>query len=190
VKKKALIITWTNFSDEELIYAYYRLLEDNFDVTIMSDVVSNPKNKKPLKGVNGVCFHSDNIIEDLSYYSYRSSSVDFMNEFDLLILPGGVKGMEKLRQEKLVIDFISEWNRQGKIIASICWAAQLLISAKVVKGRRISGYYSIKDDIENAGATYVDEPAVVSDNIISTAHYKDLAPWMKKVLEIYYERNK
>ena len=59
----------------------------------------------------------------------------------------------------------------------------MLISAKVVSGRRISGYYSIKDDIINAGATYVDEPAVIDKNIITTAHYKHLGPWMKATLQ-------
>ena len=96
--------------------------------------------------------------------------------------------MEKVRQNKEIIDFISEFNKQEKIIACICSAAQLLISAKVVKGRNISGYYSMKDDLINAGANYTDLPAVIDKNIITTAHYKDLGPWMKAALEIYYKK--
>ena len=72
---------------------------------------------------------------------------------------------------------------EKKIIACICSGAQLLISAKVVKGRKISGYYSMKDDLINAGAIYTDLPAVIDDNIITTAHYKDMGPWMKAVIE-------
>ena len=79
--------------------------------------------------------------------------------------------------------FISEFNNQKKTIASICSASQLLISAKVVKGRKIAGYYSMEDDIVNAGAIYTDESAVVDDNIITTAHYKDMGPWMREVLK-------
>ena len=71
-----------------------------------------------------------------------------------------------------------------KIIACICSGAQLLISAKVVKGRNISGYYSMKDDIINAGANYVDQPAVVDKNIVTTAHYKDMGPWMASVIKL------
>ena len=97
--------------------------------------------------------------------------------------------MEYMRQDQDIIQFISEFNSSGKTIASICHAAQLLISAKVVKGKKISGYYSIKDDINNAGAIYTDEPAVVDGNIISTAHYKDLGPWMKKTLEVCSKDN-
>ena len=81
------------------------------------------------------------------------------------------------------IDFISEFNKKKKIIASICSAAQLLISAKVVKGRKIAGYYSMKDDLINAGSIYTDLPAVIDENIITTAHYKDMGPWMKAVIK-------
>ena len=66
--------------------------------------------------------------------------------------------------------------------------AQLLISAKIVKGRDISGYYSMMDDLINAGANYIDEKSVVDDNIITTAHYKDMGPWMKSALEVFIKK--
>ena len=84
---------------------------------------------------------------------------------------------------KKIINFISEFDKAKKIIACICSGAQLLISAKVVKGRKIAGYYSMKDDLVNAGAIYTDLPAVVDNNIITTAHYKDMGPWMKEVIK-------
>jgi protease I len=99
------------------------------------------------------------------------------------VLPGGVKAMEKVRQEKKIINFITEFNKEKKIIACICSGAQLLISAKVVKGRKIAGYYSMEDDLVNAGAIYTDKPAVVDDNIITTAHYKDMGPWMREIIK-------
>ena len=92
--------------------------------------------------------------------------------------------MEKVRQNKDIIKFISEFDKKNKIIACICSGAQMLISAKVVKGRKISGYYSMRDDIENAGGIYENLPAVVDKNIVTTAHYKDLGPWMKAALEL------
>ena len=91
--------------------------------------------------------------------------------------------MEKVRQNKNIIDFISDFNERKKIIACICSGAQLLISAKIVKGRKIAGYYSMKDDLINAGANYTDLPAVVDENIITTAHYKDMGPWMKEAIK-------
>ena len=84
---------------------------------------------------------------------------------------------------KDIIKFISDFDKEKKIIACICSGAQLLISAKVVKGRKIAGYYSMKDDLINAGANYTDLPAVIDDNIITTAHYKDMGPWMKEVIK-------
>lgn len=176
MNKKALFLTWTGYSDEELIYAYYRLKEDDFDIKILSNVVSAKDNPKPLKGVNGCSFHSDESVKNV--YEYHDCG--------FLVLPGGVKGMEKLRQEKQVIDFITEWDKQGKTIASICHGSQLLISAKILKGRRCSGYYSIADDITNAGGVYVDEPVVVDGNLITTAHYKDQGKWMRAALDVYY----
>ena len=98
-------------------------------------------------------------------------------------MPGWVKAMEKVRQEKKIINFISEFNKTKKTIACICSGAQLLISAKVVKGRKIAGYYSMKDDLINAGAIYTDQPAVVDANIVTTAHYKDMGPWMREVIK-------
>ena len=83
---------------------------------------------------------------------------------------------------KEIINFIAAFNKENRIIACICSGAQLLISAKVVKDRKIAGYYSMKDDLINAGAIYTDLPAVVDDNIITTAHYKDMGPWMKAVI--------
>ena len=106
-----------------------------------------------------------------------------VDDYKVLVLPGGVKAMEKVRQEKKIINFISKFNDQKKIIACICSGAQLLISAKVVKNRKIAGYYSMEDDLINAGAIYTDKPAVVDDNIITTAHYKDMGPWMKEVIK-------
>jgi protease I len=91
--------------------------------------------------------------------------------------------MEKVRQEKKIINFITKFNEKKKIIACICSGAQLLISAKVVKGRKIAGYYSMEDDLVNAGAIYMDKPAVIDENIITTAHYKDMGPWMREVLK-------
>ena len=114
----------------------------------------------------------------------KSKKIEEINvsDYKVLVLPGGVKAMEKVRQNKLIIDFISKFNQEKKIIACICSGAQLLISAKVVKGRKIAGYYSMKDDLINAGAIYTDMPAVVDKNIITTAHYKDMGPWMREVI--------
>jgi protease I len=163
--KKAVIITGKLVQDHEFIYPYYRLKEEGYEV----DVAVNDG-----KEVNGQI--GTRIIPTLDFDSM------IKRDFDLILLPGGAKCMEYLRQDKRVIDFIAKSHANGKVISSICHAAQLLISAKIVKGRKISGYYSLKDDIENAGAIYTDEPAVIDSRIITTAHYKDLGPWMRATI--------
>ena len=169
--KRAIIISGNLAQDHEFIYPYYRLLEEGFkvDVCLLEG--------KPVKGIAGTKIppNKDQVIKKVDDIS--------PNDYQILVLPGGVKAMEKVRQDKKIINFISEFNKLKKVIACICSGAQLLISAKVVKGRKIAGYYSMKDDLVNAGAIYTDLPAVVDANIITTAHYKDMGPWMKEVIK-------
>jgi protease I len=172
---RALIITWENFQDQELVYPFYRLKEETDDVTVMSNVAGK------FFGIMGSNMTSHVTIKDLNPETFYEL---YQRCFDLLVLPGGVKALEKLRQEKRVIQFISEWNKQGKVIASTCHGAQLLISAKIVAGREISGYYSLEDDINNSGAKYVNAPVVVDGNIVSSPHYDHMGIWMKTAIDM------
>jgi protease I len=169
--KKGIIISGSLAQDHEFIYPYYRLLEEDvkIDVCLLEG--------KPVVGILGTALppNKEQIIKKIEDIKVA--------DYDVLVLPGGVKAMEKVRQNKDIIKFISDFDKEKKIIACICSGAQLLISAKVVKGRKIAGYYSMKDDLINAGANYTDLPAVIDDNIITTAHYKDMGPWMKEVVK-------
>ena len=165
---KALIITGKNVQDHEFIYPYYRLQEEGFEVTVATE------DGKETIGNLGTKIPVNISIQNLD-----------ANEFDLLVLPGGAKAMEYIRQNKIILDIIREWHEKGKIIAAICHATQLLISAKIAKGKKLSGYYSIKDDINNAGANYIDGPFVTDGNIVTSPHYKHLGPWMKEVFRVY-----
>jgi protease I len=141
------------------------LLEEEFLVDIAA------KNKETLYGILGLKIDATTTFDNIK-----------VDDYDLLVLPGGVKALEKIRQEPIVLEFIKKWDEAGKIISSTCHGAQLMISAKIVKGRKISGYYSIKDDINNAGAEYFDLPFVIDRNIVSSPHYKHMGPWMKQTI--------
>ena len=167
---KALILTGKLVQDHEFIFPYYRLQEAGFEVAVAV------RNKETVLGQLGAA----KIVPTHDISGLR------VEDYDVLIIPGGAKCQEYLRQDQEALDFISKFNAAGKVIAAICHGSQMLISAKVVKGRRVSGYYSIKDDIINAGATYVDEPAVVDGNLVTTAHYKHLGPWMKATLQLFH----
>ena len=161
---KALIITGKFVQDSEFIYPYYRMQEAGHKVVVAT------RDGKETFGVWGTKIPGD----------IATGNLD-VNDYDLLILPGGARALEYIRQDQNVLDFIHAFNKKGKLIAAICHGSQLLISANVVKGKNISGYYSIKDDINNAGAHFVDKPAVVDGNIITSPHYKYLGEWMRAV---------
>lgn len=176
--KKALILTWEQFQDHETVYPYYRLQEAGFEV----DVFANKLGR--INGILGVHVECTRLVSELD----DNAKFDkIMDEYDFLVIPGGVKSLEKLRQEKNALRFVSEWDKKGKVIACVCHGAQILISAKVTKGRDISAYYSIKDDVENSGANYVDAPSVVDKNIVTAPHYKWLGQWMDAALKKYEE---
>ena len=165
--KKALIITGKFVQDVEHIYPYYRLQEAGFGVDVAV------KDKETVFGVNGI-----KVVPTRDLHGIKAE------DYDLLIIPGGARCMEYLRQEPEAIQAIRNFYEKGKVIASICHGTQMLISAKVVKGKKISGYYSIKDDIENAGAMYVDAPAVVDGKIVTSPHYKYMGDWMREALKL------
>ena len=173
---KAAIISSSLVQDQEFVYPFYRLLEEDIkvDVYLFEKAIT--------KGFLGSTIPPNKDHPILGFDELQDDS------YDLLILPGGVKSMEKIRLEQNVLNFISEINNKNKIIASICSAAQLLISAKIVKGRSISGYYSMKDDIINAGATFKDSPFVVDRNIITSPHYKYVHFWMKETIRLTKNR--
>ena len=176
-KLNSLILTYEGFQDQEVVYPYYRLLEEIEEgekVHLFANITGR------IFGILGCHVPANRLVEELTTTSVREELLD---ECSLLVLPGGVKALEKLRQEKHVLSFISDWYKSGKIIASTCHGAQLMISAKITKGHTISGYYSIEDDINNSGATYSREPCVVSDNIVSSPHYDNMAIWMKTAVE-------
>tara|TARA_B100000035_G_scaffold315445_1_gene336291 strand:+ start:7695 stop:8222 length:528 start_codon:yes stop_codon:yes gene_type:complete len=169
--RKAIIISGNLAQDHEFIYPYYRMLEEQIDVDVCL------LEGKPVKGFLGTTLPPNK--------DQKVKKIDEIKpeDYDILVIPGGVKAMEKVRQDQKIIKFISDFDKRKKTIACICSGAQLLISAKIVKDRKIAGYYSMKDDLINAGAIYTDLPAVVDKHIVTTAHYKDMGPWMSAVIK-------
>ena len=177
--KKALIITWEKFQDHELIYPYYSLKEAGYEVTLMANKVGK------IWGSLGTHMSCD---VETSIFLDEATRQQYLNEYEILLVPGGVKALEKVRQEKGVLQFIREWNDKNKTIFSVCNGAQLLISAKILQGRTLSGYYGIDTDIENAGATYSRGPVVVDGNIISCPHYDFMGDWMRTAYQVHNKR--
>ena len=177
--KRALIITWEKFQDHELIYPYHSLKENNYEVTLMANQTGR------FYGILGAHMVAD-VTTDV--FKDETNRKKYLSKFDVLLIPGGVKALEKLRLESGVVEFVKEWNSLNKTIFVVCNGAQLLITADILKGRRISGYYSIEPDIKNAGATYDRGPVVVDGNIISCPHYDFMGDWMRTAYQVHENR--
>jgi protease I len=177
--KKALIITWEKYQDHELIYPYYSLMEHGYQVDIMANKIGKIWGSL---GTHMPCAReTTDFLDD-------SKILEALNEYEILVVPGGVKALEKVRQEVGVLEFIRQWDAKKKTIFCVCNGAQLLISSKILKGRTLSGYYSIDVDIENAGATYSRDPVVVDENIISCPHYDFMGQWLDKAFKVHENR--
>jgi deglycase len=109
------------------------------------------------------------------------------DDFDALVLPGGVKNPDTLRQDERAVRFVRAFHDAGKPIAAICHAPWLLVEADIVRGRRVTSYPSLKTDIRNAGAEWVDEEVVVDRGIITSRSPKDIPAFNATIIEEFTE---
>lgn len=122
--------------------------------------------------------------------SYKvNKTLDQVNQSDYhaLMLPGGVINPDKLRRNKTAISFIKSFFENHKPVGAICHAPWLLAEADVLKGRKITSFGSIKTDMKNAGANWVDEEVVVDEGLVTSRSPKDLPAFNKKLVEEVYE---
>lgn len=167
---KALIITSQLVQDHEFIYPFYRLKEEGVEVDVYNQT------NQIVKGFFGTKIPPQ---KDDKIVSLDSIDID---KYNLLVLPGGVKSMELLRLDQKAIDVVKSFNEKKKLIAAICSGTMMLISADVIKNKKVTGYYAWKQDIINAGGEFVDSKSVVDENLITSPHYKFNGDWMKLVI--------
>jgi len=110
----------------------------------------------------------------------NEASVD---SFDALVLPGGVINPDHLRREPAAVEFVRSFFQSGKPIAAICHGPQMLIEANVVRGRKLTSFGSIKTDLKNAGAEWVDQEVVVDHGLVTSRSPDDLPAFNAKMIE-------
>jgi len=108
-------------------------------------------------------------------------------EFDALVLPGGTSNADRLRMDEDAVNFTRDFFSQGKPVGVICHGAWILTDADVVRGRTITSFPSLKTDLRNAGATWVDEEVVVDQGLVSSRKPDDLPAFNDKIVEEFAE---
>jgi protease I len=168
--KRVLILATDGFEQSELIDPKKTLEQAGFET-----VVASPKSGE-IKGWN----HGDwgeKVPVDASLDEVEAA------DFDALLLPGGQMNPDVLRLENRVIELIEDFDAAGKPIAAICHGPWLLIEADIVEGRTVTGWPSIRTDLENAGAEVVDQEVAVDGNFITSRNPDDIPAFSKALID-------
>ena len=163
--KRIAILAGPEYEDLELHYPYLRLVEERAEVKVLA------VRKEVVKGKHGL-----SVMADLPIGEARSK------DFDCVVIPGGW-APDRLRRSTEVLDFVKELHKEGKVIAAICHGPQVLISAGILQGKRITCVSAVKDDVVNAGAEYVDAPVIRDRNIITSRVPGDLPFFCREIIE-------
>ncbi len=164
---RAVILLGDGFEESEFIYPYYRLLEAGFEVEVCSSKIGQVRSKRGC----------------LTWRAEREARGLSGEDVDLILIPGGW-GPDRLRRDPNVLRLVREVHGAGGIVAAICHGPQVLISAGLVRGRRMTGASSILDDLENAGAILEGGPVVVDGRVVTARGPQDLPEFMSAVVEL------
>jgi protease I len=114
---------------------------------------------------------------------HRTTDEVSVNEYDALVIPGGVKNPDRLRMDRPAVDFVREFVNSGKPVAAICHGPWMLVEAKVLDGMTITSWPSLKTDIENAGGRWVDEEVYTDAGLVTSRKPDDLPAFCDKLVE-------
>ena len=162
---KIAILATDGYEDLELHYPRIRLIEAGYETELLS------LHRREIKGKHGYPIKPEKLIREAN-----------PNDYNGVIIPGGTKNPDYLRRDKDVLEFVFKINEQGKLVGAICHAGWVLISAKILRGRKATSYFAIKDDMINAGAIFEDSSVVIDNNLITSRMPSDLPDFMKAVL--------
>jgi protease I len=165
VGKKVIMLAEEGFEDLELWYPVLRLREAGCTVVIVGS-----GSQTTYKGKYGVSVTVDLNIDEVTTAG-----------FDGIIVPGGW-APDKLRRYPAILKLVKQFSDEGKLLATICHGGWVFVSAKVLKGYKMTCVNAIIDDVENAGATYLDEAVIVDRNLITSRVPKDLPAFMRAIL--------
>lgn len=163
--KRIAILVESFYEDLEFWYPYYRMKEEGADL-----IVVGTGSSETYRGKHGLDAKPKAVADNVN-----------ASDFDAIIIPGGF-APDYLRRYPSVLKLVKEMNDEGKLVAAICHAGWVLASAGVVKGRSMTCFASIKQDMINAGAKYVDEPIVKDRNLLTSRSPADLPFFCREIV--------
>ena len=165
---KSLIIVAENFQDEEFVYPYYYLSEfcEYVDVASVDGKFRYGKYGVPAR--------------------VNKSFADCLDQeaYDSIIIPGGFECPDRLRIIPEALELVRRHFELGKVVGAICHGPWVLISSGIVSGKRVTGYIAIKDDLVNAGASYITDDVVVDHKLVTSPHYANNPQFMKSIKDL------
>ena len=187
--KKVAIIVAHEFEDIELLYPVLRLSEEGAEVVVIPVREGlHPRPQLDGKPVTGRFGHTVPIPVMVEGKRYTVGSLEQVStdDVDCLIFPGGFSP-DALRLNETVLGLIREFYHAGKLVTAICHGPWVLISAGIIRGKRATGYAAVRDDLINAGAEFVDVPAVRDGNIITGRVPDDLPEYCQEIIKALSE---
>jgi protease I len=162
--KSIAILIEDMYNEFEFWYPYYRMKEAGANVTVVGTGAKEYHSKIGLPAPGGTSAGSVNAVD-----------------FDAVIVPGGF-APDRMRRSAELLKFVRDVFQQGKVVAAICHAGWVLVSAGVLKGKRATCFFAIKDDVVNAGANYVDQEVVRDGNLITSRMPDDLPAFCREII--------
>jgi protease I len=170
-KQRGVVLVENQYENLELWYPYWRLRELGLDVDLVG-----PESGKTYGSKEGYPATTDTPI-----------GAALERRYDILVAPGGM-APDKLRRYPEILKLVKKVHDDGGVVASICHGPWVLISARIVRGRRVACVSAIKDDVMNAGAEYIDEEVVVDRNLVTSRTPKDIPAWSRAMVELLQAR--
>lgn len=164
--KQVLIFAGPDYEDSELHYPLMRFREAGADVKVAGI------GDKVYKGKKGNSIDVDGQCEDY-----------VKNNWDIVVVPGGW-APDKIRMNEAALEIVRKAAKNGAVVSAICHAGWVLVSADVINGKKVTSYKAIKDDMVNAGATWVNEEVVVDGNIVTSRTPDDLPAFCRAIIQL------
>ncbi len=182
--KQIVMIVANEFEDIELLYPILRLSEEGAEITVVPVVMGfHPRPFLEGKPVTGRFGHPVPIPVMPPGQRYKLAKIEELDpdRIDCLLFPGGFSP-DYLRRHKGTLDLVRRCNERGAILAAICHAPWILISARVISGKRATGLVAVRDDMINAGAEYLDQAVVRDGNLVTSRTPNDLPEFCGEII--------